>query len=143
MAHSDDYLFLSDCQLRLRAFRFATDGGMPEPVREFKGLNQPRGMAFHKATGTLLVACIGGVTGVRLLDTRSPPAMWRFLEDDRASLQMAADSLAKMRAHGATDCAPDLHCAMSRMGLCTSRHTIRRCGQPTIKPLSQAVRLST
>jgi hypothetical protein len=82
MAHSDDYLFVADMQSRVRAYRFAMDGGLPELVRELKDLSEPRGMAFHRATGTLLIACNAG-PGVELLDTRPPPAQWRIEPIDR------------------------------------------------------------
>jgi hypothetical protein len=75
MAHSDDYLFLSNSETRLRAYAFAADGGLPERVCEFKELTAPRGMAFHRTTGTLLTACAddrsdGSKAGIELLDTR-------------------------------------------------------------------------
>jgi hypothetical protein len=78
---SDDYLFLTDTLRRLRAYAFSADGGMPERVRELNDLKEPRGMAFHKSTGTLLVACSDGSGrgvqgGVELLDTRPPPSDW-------------------------------------------------------------------
>jgi hypothetical protein len=76
-----NYLFVADIQSRLRAYRFAMDGGgMPaERVGEIKNFKQPRGMAFHRATGTLLITCTNAynsnaMAGVELLDTRPPPA---------------------------------------------------------------------
>jgi hypothetical protein len=85
MAHSDHYLFLTDTQSRLRAYTFGVDGGggMPVLVREFGDLKSPRGMAFHRATGTLLVACWVSGRDVRLLDTRPPPSAWKFGRTDR------------------------------------------------------------
>jgi hypothetical protein len=93
MTHSDHYLFLTDTQSRLRAYAFGADGrsGMPVLVREFADLKSPRGMAFHRATGTLLVACAVAAEGVRLLDTRPPPAQWQFHADDRQLLQAPRD----------------------------------------------------
>jgi hypothetical protein len=90
MAHSDDHLFLTDIRTRLRVYEFATDCEMPVLVRELDDLKQPRGMGLHKATGTLLVACMGsGAAGVgsciEMLDTRPPPAQWRFSDVDRLS----------------------------------------------------------
>jgi hypothetical protein len=83
MAHSDDYLFVADRDTRVRAYRFTADGGvLAERVCELKNLKEPYGMAFHRATGTLLVACYG-VPAVELLDTRPPPAQWRFHPSDR------------------------------------------------------------
>jgi hypothetical protein len=81
MAHSDDFLFFTDALSRLRAYAFAADGGMPELVRELKELKEPRGMAFHRATGTLLIACADlqgrqKDAGVELLDTRPPLSEW-------------------------------------------------------------------
>jgi hypothetical protein len=87
IAHTDDYLFVADRDTRVRAYRFAVDGGVPaERVCELKGLKSPYGMAFHRATGTLLIACHGaGGRGVELLDTRPPPAQWHFHPSDRSA----------------------------------------------------------
>jgi hypothetical protein len=56
MTHSDDYLFLTDALTRLQVYAFAADGGVPEYIRSFGSLQQPRSMAFHQPTGTLPVA---------------------------------------------------------------------------------------
>jgi hypothetical protein len=61
---------------------------MPERVCELKELKEPRGMAFHKPTGTLLIACPDGMrggegAGVELLDTRPPPSQWLLSPSNR------------------------------------------------------------
>jgi hypothetical protein len=102
MAHSDDYLFLTDAVTRLQVYEFAADGGMPVHVRGFEGLKQPRGMAFHKTTGTLLVACTDHGEGVRLLDTRPPPSAWAFgaTGRDRVPLEMAHAAVVRRPGSG-------------------------------------------
>jgi hypothetical protein len=102
MAHSDDYLFLTDyMSARLRVLAFGTESadgssGMPVSVRDFRDLQHPRGMGFDKTTGTLLVACIARPDGVWLLDTQPPPPKWAFRQDDRPSLRMAPHTAAPL-----------------------------------------------
>jgi hypothetical protein len=98
MAHSDDYLFLTDALTQLQVYAFDADGGMPVHVHGFGDLKLPRGMAFHTSTGTLLVACTDRGEGVRLLDTRPPSARWAFGSTDRVPLQMAQSAFGDSRA---------------------------------------------
>jgi hypothetical protein len=101
LAHSDDYLFWSNGVDAIRVY--ALTGDVPERVRTLSTSLQVRGMAVHRATGTLLAACCtreGDAYHVGLLDTRPPPSQWAFAETDRAALQDCPLTLALDEANG-------------------------------------------
>jgi hypothetical protein len=67
---------------------------------------QLRGMAFHRPTGTLLIASPdygNAMAGVELLDTRPPPAQWALREADRLPAVRQADGKALLPVSIAID----------------------------------------
>jgi hypothetical protein len=100
VAFSDDYLFVSDLNRCVNVYAFAADGAMHAPVRTIDGMGQPRAMAVHRATDTLLIACRYD-RAVRLLDIRPPPSDWKLGEglSDRVPCDFPS-SLAMDEANG-------------------------------------------
>jgi hypothetical protein len=132
MAFTDDYLFASDNMDAVNAYALAEDGGLPtRKVCTVKGLRQSRGLAIHKATGTLLIACLSGY--VHRLDIRPPPSDWKLVAGDQVAATNAL-SLALDEPNGFLY-AGDVH--IRRI----TQFALSVCDKPTAPTAPSTVRL--